>query len=158
MERLASDLIELSTRHGFVLWLAIGKVFRGWARSASDSREGLSWIEEGIDEFRANGSILWMSYFLALKAGALHLAERASEALGAITEAEAFVESTGGRYISAELHRLRGVFLAAIGADDTQIETSFRAAINTAKQQKSLSLEKRAEATYAEYCRQKRAR
>ena len=156
MERLASDLIELSTRFGFVLWLAFGKFFRGWARSASGSTaEGLSWIEDGIDEFRATGSILWMSYFLALKAEALHHADRASEALQAITEAEAFVESTGGRYISAELHRLRGVFLAAIGADDTQIETSFRAAINTAKQQKSLSLEKRAEATYAEYRRQK---
>jgi hypothetical protein len=96
-----------------------------------------------------------MSYFLALKGGALHLADRASEALGAITEAEAFVESTGGRYISAELHRLRGVFLAAIGADDTQIETSFRVAISTAKQQKSVSLQKRAEATYAEYHRRK---
>ena len=156
MERLASDLIELSTRYGFVLWLAIGKVFRGWARSASGSTaEGLSWIEDGIDEVRATGSILWMSYFLALKAEALHLADRASEALQAITEAEAFVESTGGRYISAELHRLRGVFLAAVGADDTQIETSFCEAISTAKEQKSISLEKRAQATYAEYRRQK---
>ena len=156
MERLASDLIELSTRFGFVLWLAIGKFFRGWARSASGSTaEGLSWIEDGIDEFRATGSILWMSYFLALKAEALHHADRASEALQAITEAEAFVESTGGRYISAELDRLRGVLLAAVGADDTLIETSFRAAISTAKEQKSISLEKRAQATYAEYRRQK---
>ena len=156
MERLASDLIELSTRYGFGLWLAMGKIFRGWARSASDSTaEGLSWIEDGIDEVQATGLISWMSYFLALKAQALYLANRASEALRAITEAEAFVKSTGRRYISAELHRLRGVFLAAIGADDTQIETSFRAAISTAKQQKSVSLEKRAEATYAEYCRRK---
>ncbi len=81
MERLASDLIELSTRYGFALWLAIGKIFRGWARSASDSTEGLSWIEEGIDEVQAAGSISWMSYFLALKAQALYLANRASEAL-----------------------------------------------------------------------------
>ena len=152
VERLASDLIELSTRFGFVLWLAIGKFFRGWARSASGSTaEGLSWIEDGIDEFRATGSISWMSYFLALKAEALHHADRASEALQAITEAEAFVESTGGRYISAELHRLRGVLLAAVGADDTLIETSFCEAISTAREQKSISLEKRAEATYAEY-------
>jgi hypothetical protein len=42
-----------------------------------------------------------------------------------------------------------------MGADETQIEASFREAINTAKQQKSVSLEKRAEATYAEYRRQK---
>jgi hypothetical protein len=55
----------------------------------------------------------------------------------------------------AELHRLRGVFLAALGADETQIEASFREAIRIAKEQKSASLEKGAEATYAEYCRQR---
>jgi hypothetical protein len=43
----------------------------------------------------------------------------------------------------------------AMGAEETQIEASFQAAIDTAKQQKSVSLEKRAEATHAEYRRQK---
>src|SRR6202035_4655441 len=47
------------------------------------------------------------------------------------------------------------VFLTAIGADETQIDVSFSAAIRIAKQQKSTSLEKRAEGTYAEYRRQK---
>jgi hypothetical protein len=47
------------------------------------------------------------------------------------------------------------VFLTAIGADETQIEASFSAAISTAKRQKSIALAKRAEATYAEYRRQK---
>jgi hypothetical protein len=42
-----------------------------------------------------------------------------------------------------------------MGADHTQIEASFCAAIGTAKEQKSISLGKRAEATYAEYGRQK---
>ena len=87
-----------------------------------------------------------------LKAEALHLANRTSEALEAIREAEGFVEKFEVRWWSAELHRLRGVFLAATGA---QIEASFLAAIRTAKEQKSVSLEKRAEATYAEYRRQK---
>ena len=112
-------------------------------------------IENGIDEVQATGTITWMTYFLALKAEALHLANRDAESLRAITEAEGFVEKTGGRYISAELHRLRGVFLAAVGADDAQIEASFRSAIGTAKQQKSLSFERRAKASYAEYFRQK---
>ena len=49
----------------------------------------------------------------------------------------------------------RGVFLVAIGADETQIEASFQEAVRIAKEQKSISLGKRAEATYAEYCRQK---
>jgi hypothetical protein len=73
----------------------------------------------------------------------------------AITEAEATVEKSGGRYMSDELHWIRGVFLAALGAEETQIEASFCAAIKIAKEQKSVSLEKRAEATYAEYRRQK---
>jgi len=58
----------------------------------------------------------------------------------------------------AELHRLRGVFLAAIGADEAQIEASFCAAIRTAKGQKSVSLAKRAEASYSEYRSQKEYR
>jgi tetratricopeptide (TPR) repeat protein len=156
LERLASDLIELSTRHGFAHWLAVGEVFRGLTCSAAgNTAEGLRCIEQGIEDYRATGSIAWAPYFLAIKAEALHLADRTSEALQAITEAEAQVEAFGRRSGSAELYRLHGVFLASMGTDETKIEASFRAAISTAKQQKSVSLEQRAEATYAEYCRQK---
>ena len=75
--------------------------------------------------------------------------------LPAIREAEGFVEKFEVRWWSAELHRLRGVFLAAMGADEPQIEASFCEAIRVANEQKSISLEKRAEGTYAEYRRQK---
>ncbi len=91
----------------------------------------------------------------SLKAEALHLADRSSEALEAIREAEVMAEISEERWWCAELHRLRGVFLATIGADETQIEASFCEAVRIAKEQKSISLEKRAEATYAEYRRQK---
>jgi hypothetical protein len=59
------------------------------------------------------------------------------------------------RWWCAELHRLRGAFLTALGGDETQIEPAFCAAIRTAKKQKSLSLAKRAEASYAQYRSQK---
>ena len=50
VERLASDLIELSTRQNFAHWLAVGAIFRGWARSAfGDTAEGIAWIEDGIE-------------------------------------------------------------------------------------------------------------
>jgi glycogen debranching enzyme len=99
--------------------------------------------------------MLTVPFLLALKAEALHLADRTVEALEAIREADALVERFENRYWSAELQRFRGVFLAAMGADETQIKASFREAIRTAKEQKSVSLAKRAEATYAEYRRQK---
>ena len=156
VERLASEMIELSTRHNFALWVAGGAVLRGWARSASgETAEGIAWIEDGIRDWRAIGSILALPFWLAMKAEASHLADRTAEALESIREAEAIVERSEERWWCAELHRLKGVFLAAIGADETQIEASFRAAIRTAKEQKSVSLEKRAEASYAEYRRQK---
>ena len=159
MARLASDLIELSTRQNFAFWLPAGEILRGWARSASgNTAEGILWIEGGIRDYRATGAMLRMPYFLALNAESLHLADRVSEALEAITEAEAWVERSEERWWCAELHRLRGVFLVAIGANETQIEASFCAAIRIAKEQKSVSLEKRAEATYAEYRRQKGSR
>ena len=156
VERLTSDLIELTTRQNFAQFLAGGEVLRGWARSASgDMAEGLAWIEDGIENWRANGSTLIVPYYLGLKAETLHLADRTSDALEAITEAEAVIEKFENRYWCAELHRLKGVFLTAMGADEAQIEASFRAAIKTAKEQRSISLEKRAEVTNAEYRRQK---
>ncbi len=157
VERLASDLIELSTRQNFLFFLAGGEILRGWMRSASgDTAEGLAWIEDGIDDWRATGAMTAVvPYYLALKAEALHLADRTSEALEAISEAEAVVERSEDRHWCAELHRLRGVFLVVLRADEHQIEVSFREAIRTAKEQKSISLATRAEATYAEYRRQK---
>jgi hypothetical protein len=152
----ASEVIELSTRHNFVFWLALGTILRGWACSASgNTAEGMPWIEQGIRDLRATGAVLGLPSHLARKAEALHLADRTPEALEAINEAEALAERFEQRYWCAELHRLRAVFLAAIGAEENQIEASFRAAISTAKQQKSVSLEKRTEATYAEYRRQR---
>jgi adenylate cyclase len=156
VDRVASDLIELSTRHLFAQWLVAGQVFRGWSRSVTgETAQGISWIQAGIEGWRAPGTTLNLPFALGLKAEALHLADRTSEALEAITEAEALVARTEERWWCAELHRLRGVFLATMGAEEAQIEASFSEAIRIAKEQKSVSLEKRAEATYAEYRRQK---
>jgi tetratricopeptide (TPR) repeat protein len=155
-ERLASEVIELSTRQNSAPLLRRAAVLRGWARSASgDTAEGISRIEDGIEDHRATGAIRAVPYLLALKAEALHLADRASEALEAIREAEALAERFEERWWCAELYRLRAVFLAAMSAEETPIEASFCEAVRIAKEQKSVSLERRAEATYAEYRRQK---
>ena len=137
-------------------YLALGAIFRGWARSASgNTAEGITLIEQGIRYFRATGTVLGLPSQLARKAEALYLADRTSEALEAINEAEALAERFEQCVNFSLLHLLRGVFLTAMGADEMQIEASFGEAIRIAKEQKSVSLEKRAEATYAEYRRQR---
>jgi predicted ATPase len=93
------------------------------------------------------GAMRNMPFFLVLKAEALHIANRTSESLDTIGEAQSLVERSGELCWCAELHRLRAVFLAAMGADETQIEASFCGAIRVAKEQKSVSLAKRAEAS-----------
>jgi predicted ATPase len=129
---------------------------RGWARSVSgDIAEGIAWIEQGIRDYRATGAVLFLPNYLRRKAEALHLAGRTCEALEAIREAEGLVKRFGERLWRSDLHRLRGAFLAAMGAEEIQIEDSFHNAIRIAKEEKSISLEKRAEATYSEYHRQK---
>src|ERR1700733_6297025 len=45
-------------RENFATWLPPGAILRGWARGAlGDPAEGLSWIEDGIRDFRATGAI-----------------------------------------------------------------------------------------------------
>src|SRR6516162_2623178 len=156
VERFASDLIELSTRQNFAHWMAWGEISRGWARSASgETAQGISWIEDGIRDYRAAGSVLAVPSALVLKAEALHLGHRTSEAMARLEEAEALAQRTEERESFAELHRLRGVFLATMGAERAEVEASFREAIRIAQEQKSISLTKRAEESYAEYRSQK---
>ena len=156
VERFASELIELSTRYDCEFSLPGANILRGWARSVSgDTVEGIPRIEQGIEDYRATGAIGYMPMWLSLKAEALHLADRTSEALEVLGEAEAQAKRLEVHSWYSEHHRLRAVFLAAMGAGETQIETSFCEAISIAKEQKSVLLENRAEATYAEYRRQK---
>jgi len=156
VERFASELVEMSTRYNFAFWLPGANVLRGWARSVSgETAEGISWIEQGVEDYRATGSIAGLPMWLALKAEVLYLANRTPEALEATREAEALAERFEVGWWYAELRRLRAVFLAALGADETEIEALFCAAIKIAREQKAISVEKLAEASYAGYRRQK---
>jgi hypothetical protein len=101
---------------------------------------------------------LGLPVWLAQKAEALHLADRTTEALEVINEAEALAERFEQRFCCAELHRLRGVLLAALDAEEAQIVAEFGEAIKIAKEQKSTSLAKRTEATFAEHLRRKAER
>ena len=153
---MIASFLKSTTRYNFTFWLPGANVLRGWARSAcGETTEGIAWIERGIADWVATGATLFIPDYLALKAEGLHFADRSSEALEAITEAEALVARTRECWWQADLHRLRDVFLVVLGADGAQIEASFSEAIRIAKEQKPVSLAKRAEATYGEYRRQR---
>ena len=152
VQKIASEMLELSTRHNFAFFRSGAAILRGWAQSAlGDTTRGVLSIELGIEAWRANGAIIDLSFWLALKAESLHLAGLTLNALEALKEAEQLIKRSEERYWCAELHRLRAVFLSAIGSDQTQIEASFHAAIKTGQEQKSISLVRRAKKSYAEW-------
>jgi serine/threonine protein kinase/tetratricopeptide (TPR) repeat protein len=158
VERLASELVELSTKQNFAHFVAVGTVLLGWNRSAvGNTTQGISWIQDGMERLRASGSLLGMLSMLALKAEALHLAGRTAEALDAIEEAEDLEEASGGAWWCAELYRLRALFLIALGAEEARIEEALSKALRIARQQKSFALAARAEATAEKYRREKNA-
>jgi predicted ATPase len=152
VQKIASEMLELSTRHNFAFFRSGAAILRGWAQSAlGDTTRGVLSVELGIEAWRANGAIIDLSFWLALKAESLHLAGLTLKALETLKEAEQLIKRSEERYWCAELHRLRAVFLSATGSDQTQIEASFHAAIKTAQEQKSVSLVRRAKKSYAEW-------
>ena len=156
VERLASELMELSARYNLrigSLWQRFSAV--GLAALPVTPPKVFRGSKLGIRDYRATGTVLGLPGHLAKKAEALHLADRTSEDLESIAEAQVLVERFEDRCWCSELHWLRGIFLAAMGADEAQREASFCEAIRIAREQKSVSLEKRAEAAYAEYRRQR---
>ena len=123
VERYASEFIELSTRSSFAHWRAVGAIYKGWARSASgDTAAGVAWIEDGIRDWLETGAVRLMPVWLSLKAEALYLADRTSEALEAIQKAVALSEGSGEREWYPELQRLRGAFLVALEPRALQLD------------------------------------
>ena len=112
MERLASKIIELSTQRKFAHWLAGGIALRGWARSVSgDTAVGISWIKEGIKDLWEVGTTPVIPFLLALKAEALHLADRTSEVLQAIKQADVCRQkSAAGAEVNLVLLGVRPTF------------------------------------------------
>src|SRR5262245_3100564 len=70
------------------------------ARLMRTSEMKFSRLEQGIRDLRATGTVLGLPGHLACKAEAFHLADRTSEALEAINEAEALAERIQQRFWS----------------------------------------------------------
>jgi hypothetical protein len=77
---------------------------------SGDTAEGIPWIEQGLKDIRAPGTVLLVPVHLARKAEALYLVDRTSEALEAINEAAALAERFEQRRYLSDLLRFRGWF------------------------------------------------
>jgi predicted ATPase len=143
----AEATITLSTERGFPHFLALGRLYGGWALVVQGQGEaGIAQIRQGLTDYEATGATLERPYSLALLAEAYRDAGQAAEALPILAEALHLVETRGDRWCEAELYRLKGDLLLALSAQHQpqQVEACFRQALAIARRQQAKSWELRA--------------
>jgi class 3 adenylate cyclase/predicted ATPase len=108
-QRQADADMALSSREGFVLWLAMATIVRGWARAEQGQREeGLAQMRQGLAAFQATGAGIAHTYILSLLAEGCGRTGRSEEGLLVLKDAVTVRDKTGERIFEAELYRLEG--------------------------------------------------
>jgi predicted ATPase len=160
----AEDLISFSNDQILPFYSSVGTIWRGWALAMQGrDQEGLDQLKDGMARYRAIGSELARTSYLALLAEVLGEAGQLSEGLNVLAEALMVANLTGERVYEPELHRLKGelLLMQATGEKDrlsaealrtrsaerpaiSAAETCFLRAIDLARQQDAKSWELRA--------------
>ena len=129
--------IRIAEEFGFAYTAAIGTVARGWGEAhMGDLEAGIERMQAGLGAFRATGSAIVVPFFQTMLAELLGRAGRKAEGLALLDEAMAQVEEWGERWQESEIHRTRGLLLAAMpNADVASAERSLRRAVGVASEQ-----------------------
>ena len=137
--------IALSREHGFMQFLAVASMLRGWALAEQGQvAEGLAQLRQGMADLGATGAQS-RPYALMWLAGAYGHMGQPEEGLRVLAEAEAVAQAGGERFMEAELSRLKGELVLAQSAEhQAAAETCFQQALAVARHQQAKSLELRA--------------
>lgn len=136
--------LELSEEGGFALWAALATIVRGWALGATGEIEaGIRTTRQGIEAFGRTGARLGLPYFRSLLAESLLARGDLGDAGRALEQARSETDSSGERWIVAEIHRLQGETHRLLGESDPARD-SYRRALDTAARQGAASYELRA--------------
>jgi class 3 adenylate cyclase/predicted ATPase len=147
----AETLTVLAAEQGFPLPAAVGTVAAGWVLTHEGSAdEGITLMQRGLADYTATGAELWVPDLLALLAQGHARAGRPVAGLDLLADALDRVGRTGGRWLEAELHRLRGELLLALPElDQVAAEVCFRRAVAVAREQGARTWELRAATSLA---------
>ena len=116
------------------------------------SEEGIPLLVQGLAVYRNTGANLLVPFYLTMLAEVHGMAAQPDEGLNQLAEAATLVEATKERWAEAEIHRLRGDLLDAVG-DRATAEQSYLQAISVARQQSAKFFELRASASLARFWR-----
>jgi predicted ATPase len=131
----AEAVLALATEHGFVLYAAVWAFFRGLALAAQgQGKAGIAQMRQGLAAVQATGTAVDMPFYLTQLTAAHGQVGQVEEGLHLLMEAMAVVDTTGGRYYEAELHRLHGeLLLRQTIPDAPAAEACFQQALDVAR-------------------------
>jgi predicted ATPase len=137
--------IALSGEQWSAQWLARGTLLRGWALAwQGQGAEGLAQMCQGLSAYRATGTEMNRTYFLALLAEGYRGTGEVKEGLRVLAEALAAAHNCGERFCEAELYRLKGELLLLQSTDQhAEAEACFHQALAIAHRQQAKSWELR---------------
>jgi predicted ATPase/DNA-binding winged helix-turn-helix (wHTH) protein len=112
-------LHELSTRFGFSIWSACCVCYEAWLETLTETGEkAIERLAASISALRATGYLAQISPLLGQLAVAMMNASRGREALETIEQALHHADDNGERWYYAELCRIKGEVLRALGHHD----------------------------------------
>ena len=144
--KTAGRALEISEEQGYAFWVGWCRVMLGWVMAEEGQYgQAIQEMREGLADWRAQGSELGRSYFLALLAEACHKAGRTEDGLNALAEAEKFARTTKEGYWDPEILRLKAALLLQRDPASRQdAEDCLQQALASARAQDAKSLELRA--------------
>jgi len=144
-EGFVTTLADLASRHALGGWIARAQCFEGALLiSQGQVTRGASVLQSAIPRMGAAGSVAESPAFLAVLAHGWRLAGQSENGLAAINEALGRSVSTGERWCTPELVRIKGEILLQLGPDQTQTAANcFDQAAVMAREQGALSWELR---------------
>jgi len=143
------QLVTVTTEQSFPQFGAQGTIYRGWFKVISgDVAEGISLLHSGSAAYRATGQDVWVPHFIGLIAAACEIAEQLEEGLALLDEALQIADTTGERWLTAELNRHRGRLQLRQGHSEAA-ENLYRKALSIAREQEAKLWELRAAASLA---------
>jgi len=154
---LARRIINLATEQDLPPWRVAGTIFDGWTRAeAGEGSAGLAQIREGLLAAKTAGTLMPLEplYMLVLADACLKFGQ-ADEGLRATDETLTMMAARGEGIWHSEFHRLKGeLLLMRAPSDHAAAESSFREAVEVARQQGAQAWQLRAATSLCRLLRQ----
>ena len=133
---IAERTVVLASEYAFPLWLAGGRMLRGWAScNLGNVEEGLPELRKSAKALEATGALIWVQFARYLLAQVFARVTQLTDATKLVDQALQTVAETSGRWYEAELHRLRGDLLVSVNGCPAAAESCYKRAISVAERQ-----------------------